>query len=51
MRKLIEQLKAEFEKAQSQNLRFRALIKKLREELKNNQASLILSTKDGKVSE
>ena len=34
MRKLIEQLKTELEKAQATNTRFRTIIKKLREELK-----------------
>lgn len=52
MRKLIEQLKAELEKAQSQNGRFRTVIKKLKEELlKSNNLSLMGLSKDGKVSE
>lgn len=47
MRKLIEQLKAELEKAQAQNNRFRAVIKKLKEEL----SIKLIPSKDGKISE
>ncbi|KAL4443117.1 hypothetical protein ABPG74_002184 [Tetrahymena malaccensis] len=50
MRKLIEQLKTELEKAQKQNNNFKKIIKQLRDQLKSNQQSMLLSVKEGRAT-
>ncbi|KAL4488453.1 hypothetical protein ABPG72_013021 [Tetrahymena utriculariae] len=50
MRKLIEQLKAELEKAQKQNNHFKKIIKQLRDQLKYNQQSMLISVKEGRAT-